>query len=155
MITRNSQTVCIETPGAKTVLPWVNNEPDFTGITDPTLSVLQNAWEAGKNNIEVIPDPEPIPVVITPDWDELSARVLGGDLFPIFVRLTAAADLSIPISRARGDINMAVGFFKIEAALASGLMQVQANGFVFTEEEKLLWNNALQELGFSAITQIP
>lgn len=154
MISKDSSHFYIQYLGFITVLGIVNNAPDFTKQKDPTLSILQEAWEKGKDSIEVIPDPEPTPIVTTPDWGGLLARVLGGDLFPIFARLTAAADLSNPINRARTDINLAVSFVRIEAALASGFMQLQANGFVFTEEEKALWNNAVTELGFSPLVYI-
>jgi hypothetical protein len=151
---RNSTSIFVESPNSITALPWVNNAPDFTGFEDPTLSVLVNAWNdflASGQELEIIPDPEP---VVTPDWDGLSNRVLGGDLFPLFIKLTLAGYQSIPISQARGDINAAVAYVRIEEALASGFQQIQANGFVFTEEEKKLWNIAVTELGFSKIVQI-
>jgi hypothetical protein len=65
---RDSTTIWIESPNAITPLPWVDGAPDFTGITEPTLSVLQDAYEAGKDNIEVIPDPIPVPPIAVPDW---------------------------------------------------------------------------------------
>lgn len=154
MITRNSQTVFIETFGAKTVLPWLGNAPDFTGIEEPTLSILQAAWEAGKDNIEIISDPEPIPEIKNPDWDGLIGKVLGGDLLPLFTRVTAEAINSNPISIARNDINLAVTVLKNENALAASLKLLQQCGFVFTDEEKQLWNNAMEELGFSKIAKI-
>jgi hypothetical protein len=64
---RNSTTIFIESasndPASPciTPVPWVNNAPDFTGITEPTLSVLVAVYEAGKDNIVVIADPVPIP----------------------------------------------------------------------------------------------
>lgn len=156
MMRRTTIKIEIVTEGAVTWLPWTGNAPDFTGFQGRTLSVLQEAWEAGKNNIEVIPDLAPEPVAITPDWDGLSARVLGGDLHPMFNRLTDAADLSVSINRARNDINLAVAYVRVEAALASGLADLQKLGtnYVFTSGEKLLWNNAVTELGFSSLVYI-
>ena len=75
-------------------------------------------------------------------------------LYPLFVRLTLAGYQSIPISQARGDINVCVAYTRTEAALASGFAQIQVNGFVFTDEEKTLWNNAVIELGFSEVVKI-
>ena len=54
---RNSNTLFLESPNAITPVPWVNNAPDFTGFTEPTLSVLQDAYQANINNIVIIPDP--------------------------------------------------------------------------------------------------
>ena len=68
---RNSTTLYLESPGATTPLPWVNNAPDFTGFTEPALSVLQQAWQDfldSGQELEIIPDPEPAPEQIEPDW---------------------------------------------------------------------------------------
>ena len=151
---RNSTTLFLESLNATTPLPWVADAPDFKGITEPTLSVLRAAWEAGKDNIEIIPDPEPIPEIKNPDWEGLVAEVLGESLLPLFTRVTAEAINSNPISIARNDINLAVTLIKNEDALASSLALLQQLGFVFTEEEKQLWNNAVEELGFSSVVQI-
>ena len=66
---RTSTIIYLESPNATTPLPWVNNAPDFTGIKEPTLSVLQTAWadfvESGEE-LEIIPDPPPPPP--DPDW---------------------------------------------------------------------------------------
>ena len=59
---RNSTTLFLTSPGATTAITWDNNAPDFTGFTEPTLSVLQQSWqnflESGEP-LEVVPDPEP------------------------------------------------------------------------------------------------
>lgn len=65
----NSTTLFLESPGATTPVPWVDDAPDFSGFTEPTLSVLQQAWQAfldSGEQLEVIPDPEPLPPI--PDW---------------------------------------------------------------------------------------
>jgi hypothetical protein len=69
---RNSTTVYIESPSGDidkpciTPIPWINNVPDFTGITEPTLSVLKDAYHRCKGDIVIVPDPvdtsEPVKV---------------------------------------------------------------------------------------------
>ena len=119
--------------------------------------MLQKAWndflESGEE-LEIIPDPEPIPEIKNPDWDGLATKALGESLLPLFTRVTAEAINSNPISIARNDINLAVTVIKNENALAASLKLLQQVGFVFTEEEKQLWNNAVEELGFSSVVQI-
>ena len=62
---RNSITIFIESESGNPANPcitpihWVSNAPNFTGITEPTLSVLKDAYELDKNNIVVIPNPIP------------------------------------------------------------------------------------------------
>ena len=94
-----------------------------------------------------------VPVVL-PDWNGLVTKVLEGELLPLFNRLTSEAINSNPISIARNDINLAVTVIKNENALAASLALLQQLGFVFTDEEKQLWNDAVEELGFSSVVQI-
>jgi hypothetical protein len=154
---RTSTLIYLESENAITILPWINNQPGFASIEEPTLSVLQKAWndflESGEE-LEVILDPESIPVINNPDWVGLKNRGLAGDLHPIFSRLTIEAVANPSLAVPRSDIFLIIAATKDEAALASGLLLLQQFGFVFTEQEKQLWNNALQELGFSAIAQI-
>ena len=75
---RNSTTIYLESPNATTLLPFINNAPDFTGIDEPTLSVLQQAWDdflASGQALEVVPDPEPIPTPKEPDWTGFNVAV--------------------------------------------------------------------------------
>lgn len=66
---RNSTTLFLVSPNATTLVPWVNDEPDFSGFPEPTLSILQQAWQDfldSGEELEIIPDPEPPPPA--PDW---------------------------------------------------------------------------------------
>ena len=75
---RNSATLFLESPGATTPIPWVNNAPDFTGFSDPTLSVLQKSWTdfvASGEELEVIPDPAPSEP--DPDWTSFNTAMLS------------------------------------------------------------------------------
>ena len=84
---RNSITIFLESPSGNidfpviTSLPWSNNEPDFSGIEEPTLSILQAAWEAGKDNIEIIPDSKPIPEIKNPDWGNFGGAIITSELY--------------------------------------------------------------------------
>ena len=154
---RNTTTLFLQSSNSITPISWINNAPDFTGIEEPTLSVLQKAWndflESGEE-LEIIPDPEPIPEIKNPDWEGLATQALGESLLSLFTRVTAEAINSNAISIARNDINLAVTVIKNENALAASLALLQQCGFVFTDEEKQLWNNVIEELGFSSVVQI-
>ena len=159
---RTSTTIWIESPNAITPVPWVDGAPDFSGFTDPTLSVLQAAYEANKDNIVVIPDPIPDPPVITPDWDAFNASLLNGVLAPIYRRINAACYVdpatatlaqtanASNISIALAIIMSALQIVRNEDALAAAVLQLASN-FEFTEAEKALWNTTVNELGFSEI----
>lgn len=148
---RTTTHIIIESLNARTTLSWTGTEPDFTGISEPTLSILKAAWEEGKNNIQIISDPEPIPEIKNPDWDGLAISALSGDLLPVFTRLTSEAINSNAISLARNDINLAVTVLRNENALAASIKLLQQFEFVFSQEEKQLWNSTLQKLGFGLI----
>lgn len=113
---------------------------------------LQNLavwYEQGKGQ-ESVP---PSPITPQPNWTELRDRLLGGNLYPIFQRLTIAAlePSANTISTARGDITDAIMVVKIESALAAGIyLLVNIGGYQFTEEERNAWNGAVTELNFSS-----
>lgn len=144
--------IIIKHLGCNTVLNTINDMPDFSCIKEPTLSILQKAWEEG--NFEILNDPQPISEIKNPDWEGLATKVLEGELLPLFSRLTTEAINSNAISIARNDITLAVTVIRNESALASSLALLQQLGFVFTEEEKQLWNNVVEKLGFSLVVQI-
>jgi hypothetical protein len=117
---------------------------------------LQNfsAWHNQTKGSEAV---EPSPIAPVADWNALKNRLLGGDLYPIFQRLTFAAlnENANTISTARGDITDAILTVKIEAALANGLgLLVNIGNYAFTDDEKLLWNNAIAELNFTDLVKI-
>lgn len=96
--------------------------------------------------------------IFTFDWDGLKNRALSGDLHSIFERLTIAslASDANTISTARGDITDAILTVRIEAALASGFqLLTQIGGYQFTQEEKDLWQSAVDELHFSPLIYLP
>jgi len=94
---RNSNTLFLESPGAVTPIPWVNNEPDFTGFTEPTLSVLQQSWQNfldSGQDLGIIPDPEPVEPSPVEDWPNFNLYLFAN---PDFVGYTFAANTINPL----------------------------------------------------------
>ena len=81
---RNSTTLFLVSPGATTPVPWVNNAPDFSSFTEPTLSVLVTAWNDFIDNggdLQIAPDPEPHVQPLVPNWDDFNAVFLADGAF--------------------------------------------------------------------------
>ena len=81
---RNSSSIFIESPGSTTPLPWLGDEPDFAGFTEPTLSVLQRAWAdflASGEELEIIPDLEQVELPPSPDWQAFRLSLLQSQSF--------------------------------------------------------------------------
>jgi len=144
-------------------LPWNNGIFDWDSIEyESTRTAIKSAWDEWATDKDLVfelrnrPDLTPLLSTPEPDWAGLQNRGLGGDLHPIFNRLTLAAFTSNSpgLVGARGDILAAITTVKVEAALASGLALLSQFGYAFTEEEKLLWNTAITELGFSDLVKI-
>lgn len=92
---RNSTTLFLTSPGATTPIPWVNNAPDFSAFTNPTLSVLQQSWQAFLDSgevLEIIPDPEPVVEPPVPDWDSFNAYMLSDSMFKGYRDTVRTAD---------------------------------------------------------------
>ena len=67
---RSETTIYLECNDTISILPWINDEPNFSGVTEPTLSVLQKVWQdfiESDEEIEIIPNPEPIADPV-PSW---------------------------------------------------------------------------------------
>ena len=81
---RNTTTLFLESPNATTPLSWINNAPDFSSFTDPTLSVLQKAWQDfldSEEELEIIPDPEIIPEPLVANWDMFNLQMMSDARF--------------------------------------------------------------------------
>jgi DNA-binding transcriptional regulator YdaS (Cro superfamily) len=81
---RNSTTLFLQSPNAITPITWINNEPDFSNFTEPTLSVLQKAWQDfldSGDELQIIPDPEPYTELPTPNWDKFNSQMLTDSEF--------------------------------------------------------------------------
>jgi len=81
---KNSTTLFLESPNATTPIAWVNNAPDFSVFTEPTLSVLQKAWQDfldSGEELEIIPDPEPIPEPPVANWDNFNLQMMSNPRF--------------------------------------------------------------------------
>lgn len=92
---RNSTTLYLTSPGATTPISWVNNAPDFSSFTNPTLSVLQQSWQEfldSGEELEVIPDPVSVVEPPTSDWDGFNAYMLSDPMFKTYRDTVRTAD---------------------------------------------------------------
>jgi len=81
---RSTHTLFLESPNATTPVAWVDNAPDFSTFTEPTLSVLQKAWQDfidSGEELEIIPDPEPIPELPVANWDMFNLQMMSDARF--------------------------------------------------------------------------
>jgi hypothetical protein len=82
--------VYVESFGTTTPVP-VNSEgnPIWDGYSGRTLQVLQDAYERGKDDIVIIPDPEPILILIQPDWNGLYKSLMVTEVYQHLVGLSS------------------------------------------------------------------
>ena len=109
---RNSTTLFLESPCATTLINWVDNAPDFSNFTEPTLSVLQTAWQEfvdSGEELEIIPDPEPTIEQVTPNWDGFNAAMLADTKFNqitgVVLGIVPTVALGIPAALAQVSSN--------------------------------------------------
>ena len=94
---RDSTTLFLESSETTTAVPWVDNAPDFSGFSEPSLGVLQQSWQDfldSGEELEIIPDPPPPPSV--PDWEKFIQQfTLPGS--PLYHATASKAQISGPI----------------------------------------------------------
>lgn len=113
---RNSITLFLESPGATTPLPWVDNAPDFSGFSEPTLGVLQSSWQAfldSGEELEVVPDPPPPPP--EPNWENFNLALLTDPGYTAVSSTVASVAPSVLIA-----LNMALDNLRKGEISASG-----------------------------------
>lgn len=126
---RNTTTLFLTSSGAITPLPWVNNAPDFSSFTEPTLSVLQNSWQDfldSGGELEIIPDPELFVEPTTPDWDGLYQGLMVSSAY------SALVGVGQQISAVDGALDKTIdaiqyGIFKPESVAALPAFQSAIN----------------------------
>jgi hypothetical protein len=88
-----------------------------------------------------------------PDWDGLYRSVLAGELKPLYLRLKQAAKADNILSVDYVNFVAVLSNIRSEQALKECLDELINDGYVLSEEEKQLWNNAVQELHFSSLVR--
>lgn len=148
--------IIITTSGIKTVLPF-NGSPDYAGINDPALSILQAAY--GEGNYEIIPEPEPIQESIVPDWDEFYDQLKGSSVYNYLLSQTipypsisgVMAVMGFAIKDGQDDPANPNRIASLQASVYAVLMALNAVGIPLTTEQLAEVRSLLDGNGFNSI----
>lgn len=94
------------------------------------------------------------PPVRFPNWDILYGRLLAGDLKPILLNLKQIAKTDNAIAIDFMSLTTVLLNIRTEQALQDCLRELIADGYVFSDEHRNLWNNAIAELNFTDLVKI-
>jgi hypothetical protein len=138
---RNSTTIFIESSSGDianpciTPIPWFKNAPDFTGITEPTLSVLKAVYESSKDNVVVVADLA-LPQILQPDWEGFKNHL---DTSGIYQQMLEA-DFSLAT-----DAFQAISFIMGEIEVGDNIRQINIFYQVFVQKSPPELIKALSE----------
>lgn len=140
---------------ARKDIPLLNGSPrGYLIIDDSDLPDRQyrNQWRI--SNGAVIIDNQVAPPVRFPDWDNLYARLLAGDLKPLFLNLKWIAKTDNAIAIDFMSLSAVLSNIRTEQALKDCLGELIEDGYIVSDEHRTLWNNAIAELNFSDLVKI-
>ena len=160
---RNSTTLFLTSPGATTPIPWVNNAPDLSGFTEPTLSVLTNAWQAfvdSGEELEMIPDPEPVEEPVVPNWTGFYDQLLISSTYQsLYVKTItvpsisgAMAAIGIALVVGKDDPTSENKFNALQSAISGLLFALNELQILLTVEQLAEIRGLLDANGFQEIT---
>jgi len=162
---RNSTTLFLASPGATTPIPWVSeaHAPDFSGFTEPTLSVLTKAWgdfvDSG-GELEVIPDPVPVVEEPVPDWTGFYDGLIMSATYNHLLGLTVPypsisgvmAVMGVSLLQGQSDPSNPSRLAALQAAVSAILSVLNALEIPLTTEQLAEVRGLLDGNGFNEIT---
>lgn len=129
------------------------NTREYLIINDSELPDRQYRDQWRISNGAVIIDNLALPVRF-PNWDNLYARLLLGDLKPILLNLKQIAKTDNAIAIDFMSLTTVLSSIRAEQALQDCLIELITDGYVLSDEHRTLWNNAIAELNFSDLVKL-
>ncbi len=161
---RNSNYLFLQVNNSIIIIPWVNNAPDFSSLEEPALSITQKAWQDfwdSGQELEVIPDTEPIIETSSPNWDGLYQALMVSSAYQSLATLALDPTTSIvdvPLNKVvaailygiqRPDSIAAIPAF--QSAVNLLLYVLAVNQLTLTSEQLIGVRQLLDANGFTSI----
>lgn len=161
---RNSTILFLESPGAITPLPWdnINQRPIWDGFTGISLSVLQQAWQTFLDSgqpLEIIPDPNPIPVTVIPNWNSFYDGLMISQTYNFLLAQTVPhpsisgvmAAMGIALLKGESDPLNPDRLAALQASVSAILYALNAVGITLSTEQLTEIRTLLDGNGFDSI----
>ncbi len=148
--------ILIRSTNANTYLPFVNNQPDYTGVSEPALSILQAAFATG--NYEII-DTEPVEESAVPNWDGFYDQLKNSNVYNYLLSQTipypsisgVMAVMGFSIKDGQDDPVNPNRIASLQASVYAVLMALNAVGIPLSNEHLTEVRTLLDDNGFNDI----
>jgi hypothetical protein len=149
--------IAIKTLGATTLIRLINDIPDFSGISNPTLSVLQSAYSDG--DYEIIQDLEPPQENPQVDWSNFYDQLIMSQTYNFLQSKTipypsitgAMAAMAVALIKGQSDLSNPDRLAALQASVSIVLAALDAIGIPLSSEQLMEVRQLLDINGFSSI----
>lgn len=149
--------ILLRSVGAKTIVSVIDGLPELGSFTEPTLSILQAAFDVG--DYEVIPDPDPVVETPPPDWDKFYDQLIVSQSYLFLYVNTishpgisgAMAVMGFAIKDGEKEPTSFDRLAAFQASINGVLLAVSEVGLMLTNDMLAEVRQLLDDNGFNAI----
>ena len=149
--------ILLHSYNTKTLVVVINGVPDLSAYSEPTLSILQAAYDAG--HYEIMPEPDPLIQAPSADWNGFYDQLRLSQTYRFLYSNSithpgiawAMAAVGLTIERGKDDPTNPDKLAALQTAVSGLLLAAREVGLVLTDEMITEIQDTLTSNGFQSV----